>query len=288
MPRIVQPTFPITVGLQPSEVVLRGGLLSGPLVLNSCVVVGEDKYIYLWKTSPVLASFLMGKAAARRPLKSCKIFLQMAILRNLEHKIRTRAFAAAPEPDLPTPVVGEAVDGLDIDGADQVSDKKTPGVRASRRASQVAKQVLPKVVHIEVMIPGREPWRPRVLLETATRAVAMECTAANFHTLFELVSHDLMDGGGGKASSSGGQAEPHKRPRILSDGSREYFIRDRWIRKTRMPVQTAGVVADRRKFKCLVRRASEEAAMPKQRRASARVKAKARAAGPAGLDDLDL
>ena len=288
MPRIVQPTFPITVGLQPSEFVLRGGLFPAPHVLDSCVVVGGDKYLYLWKTSPVLASFLMGKAAARRPLKSCKIFLQMATLRNLEHKIRTRAFAAAPESDLPTPVVGEAVDGLDIDGADQVSDKKTPGVRASRRASKVAKQVLPKVVHIEVMIPGREPWRPRVLLETATRAVAMECTAENFHTLFELVSHDLMDGGGDMASSSGGQAEPHKRPRILSDGSREYFIRDRWIRKTRMPVQTAGVVADRRKFKCLVRRSSEEAAMPKQRRASAKGKAKARAAGPAGLDDLDL
>ena len=288
MPRIVQPTFPITVGLQPSEVVLRGGFLPAPHVLDSCVVVGGDKYLYLWKTSPVLASFLMGKAAARRPLKSCKIFLQMATLRNLEHKIRTRAFAAAPESDLPTPVVGEAVDGLDIDGADQVSDNKTQGFRASWRANKVAKLVLPKVVHIEVMIPGREPWRPRVLLETATRAVAMECTAANFHTLFELVSHDLMDGGGGKASSSGGQAEPHKRPRTMSDGSREYFIRDRWVHKTRMPVQTAGVVADRRKFKCLVRRASEEAAMPKQRRASARVKAKARAAGPAGLDDLDL
>ncbi len=46
MARIVQPTFPITVGLLPSEVVLRGSLLSEPLVLSSCVVVGEDKYFY--------------------------------------------------------------------------------------------------------------------------------------------------------------------------------------------------------------------------------------------------
>ena len=108
--------------------------------------------------------------------------------------------------------------------------------------------------------------------------------------LFELVSHDLMDGVGNMASSSGGQAEPHKRPRTMSDGSREYFIRDRWVRKTRMPVPAAGVVADKRKFKCLVRRRSEEAAMPKQRRASAKGKYKARAAGPAGLGDnaLDL
>ena len=122
----------------------------------------------------VLTNFLLGKSAAKRPLKSCKIFEQMATFRNVEHKTRARAFAADTAPDLPTTVVGEAVDGLDIDGADQVSDNKIPGVRASRRASKVAKLVLPKVVHIEVMIPGREPWRPRVLLETATRAVAME------------------------------------------------------------------------------------------------------------------
>ena len=105
----------------------------------------------------------------------------------------------------------------------------------------MAKLVLPKVVHIEVMIPGREPWRPRVLLETATRAVAMECTAANFHTLFELVSHDLMDGGGGKASSSGGQAafQPtaHSQSRAPrgskakpgNTGSREPGIASSWI-----------------------------------------------------------
>ena len=101
-------------------------------------------------------------------------------------------------------------------------------------------------------------------MELATKGVAMECKAENFGALFERVHRDLMEASGHDPAAD--QTAAARRPRALPDGSREFFVGGRWVRKVLQPEKTEAQTADKRKYKCLVRRPSDEAGHPKTRK----------------------
>ena len=130
----------------------------------------------------------------------------------------------------------------------------------------------------------------------------MECAAENFQALFGLVTFDLMSADAVAAAESvseagggGGKQASAKKARVCEDGGREFFVRQRWVRKTRLSANSQSVVADKRKFKILVRRPSDEASVPRARLAPTKGKSKAIAKASAGgvvaaaaADSLDL
>ena len=295
MPAKLEPSFPIQVGTEPSEIVLRGGFLTNPVVLNDCVEVDGTKFLYLWKTRTSLALFLNKRGAYARTLKTCRVFGRLAALRNSEYKKRQRAFGAAGEADKSVLEMLQPVsaDALDIDGAEEGDTGKSKGTRRLRRAVKVAKKLMPRAATVSYERPGQVPWEPSVLLELATKAVAMECTSDNFRILFDLVRHDMLDQET-VGESAGNIPKPAARlPRVLADGSREYFIRGRWVRKTKTASENPNAVADKRKFSCLVRRPSDEASGPRVRKNRSKARAQAIMDTGRGIEarsdfDLDL
>ena len=271
---MMMPSMHIKTGLEPSEIVIRGGFLQTPAVLGDTVTVFGKPFVYLWKSSNVLRNFLV------RPTKSCRktlchtaVFDQLATLRNAEYQRLKRCLssslgtAAQSDDERPPTAADPPTDDLGIEAEERQSGKK-----AKRdRKPKITAKLLPRIVTVSYERPGMAPWQPSLLCEPGTKSAAMEATTENFQVLFDIVHKTgaSANASGTADRSSSDAAVQGKQARLLADGSREYFIRGRWIRKLRSPAAAGtakGPVSDKRKFTTLVRRPSEEASGPKVRK----------------------
>jgi len=290
---MVMPSTHVKLGLEPGEIVLRGGFLKTPAVLGGTVTVLNKPFVYLWRTAGTLQDFLSPAAAFKRPLKNCAVFDRLAALRNAEFQKIKAALEREGEAAGDSQQSGKSEawhDDLDLDdGPASSPDPKRPRKRGQKSKTEAA--LMPKTVQVVYERPGKSPWEPILLLEPARRAAAMEATAENFQILFDLVNYGLPADKAASGASSPSRAQVADegrgpKARLLADGSREYFIRGRWVRKTRMEEASTGV-ADKRRFRTLIRRPSDEG--PRIRKAPKRApKAAAAATPPRAPDNLDL
>ena len=252
------PTFPIVTGLHKTELVLRGGFLDTPAVLTGLRVVEGRQYVTLHKHNKTLVRFLTGKATFRRPLARTAIIEGLMAARALKQKTLIADSEASVESAAP----GDDDDD-DLDLADgPKSSAVTPAKRTSWRKAFVNKTQLPLADVVEVLRPGSDPFRPRMLLSTVrgNEAVAIEATADNLEVVLCAVRDDESSVA---PSGTTGGGEPRKRPpRKLDDGSREYFIRGRWVNKRRERDEAGAV-----KVRTLLRRPTDEPPKAGRRRA---------------------
>ena len=273
-------TFPVCVGLHSTELVLRGGSLNGPSVLSGLRVVDDKQFLHLQQSNPVLCKFLTGKAACFRPMAKTSVVEELRKLRDRAYKEALDGLLAA---SVPAPLVNAPaapVDDLDLDapGVEPAAlVDATAASRSSRSLLRAARMQVPRTTTVTCQRPGAAPWSVTLLLENGRGAPAMWATSANFDRLLELVRAEIAsDTFRRKAHPKASKAEGRRAPRKRDDGSREYFVRGRWVTK-RSVVGDDGV----KRIRTLKRKPTEEST------AAGRVLPR-RGAAPDRDEDLDL
>lgn len=233
----------IELGLMPGELVLRGGMLKGPTVISGVKMVHGCGFVYLWKTSRWMNQFFAGKLSGKRPLACTKVPEDLQVLREQARADCLRGMEAAAEdcgssagkPD-PTAALG----------FDAPAPAAAVVVKSSKRAKKGAKALLPSVVEVTLKKDGFEPWPVRLLLESVQKAVALEATVENLTALYLRVQADLAAQrklrprhGRGSGFPCGSADIRRKPPRHYEDGTKEYSVRNRWVRK--FPLSSAEV-----------------------------------------------
>jgi hypothetical protein len=175
----------VKFGLLSSELVLRGGWLVRPEILPNLRVVSDRKYVTLWKVDPVLNKFLTPHCYSNHPLKNCAFLNDLKTAR--EHMRESLMRALNCEDDFMSSEVDKA-GGLDLDGSDVEPKKLRAKTLVERRANAL---LLPAAGEITMTSGGLEPWTLRVLLDTPSKAVAMEATQSNFIKLLLFVDAEL-------------------------------------------------------------------------------------------------
>jgi hypothetical protein len=220
---------PVALGLLPSEIVLRGGGLKKPTVLTDIEVVDSRPFFRLRKSDPVLSAFLGAGAPCRRAMAKTNVVEALCEARCHQQAQLNKALLEGNEGAEAQggPAVQPQFDDLDLDGPPSPGK---PSPKRSKKKQALVRQ-LPRTLVLEMEMPDGQPWRPVVLLEAANKAPCIEATAANFHALFHWSSTNF-DVGGVRRAPYGHQRGDHdsKRPKVYSDGSKEYWINGRWKR----------------------------------------------------------
>ena len=174
---------PVAVGLQPSELELRGVHLRQPLILTRLATVGAKQFVYLWKGSPDLNKFLTGRPVCKRPLAQRSVLESIASKQNEVYRTLVRYLL---KPKQPTDEPDLAVQ-LGLDAASSPHDGGQAPEQQSAKSSQrlrCPKKLLAQVPRTAIVL----------LMEPATKAPAMEATDANYAALFALVDDELTHG----------------------------------------------------------------------------------------------
>lgn len=235
---------PVSLGLLPDEVVIRGGLLPKPMIVSNVKVVAGAPYLVLIKSSAVLCQFLAGKSSCKRPLVKTMVFETLLEARNTKFKeLIEEARGAAGDLGPGEGEVAEFEDKLGLDVAVPSPAKGKRKVAISRLVAQVP-------VAAKVSMLGGE-WCPMMLLEGSTKAPAIEATPDNLRRLFDMAQAEMEDGVIKRARHGvGGEDRPKPRGPMAR---REYCIGNRWVTKIRI-----APVANKSKFRTLKRRRSGE------------------------------
>jgi hypothetical protein len=269
------------VGCAPDELVLRGGQLKEAVLLMGIQDVGVVRFTTLFKNCPKLCQFLTGEAAYKRPLAKSLVFELLASERN---KAMLQLVRVLQEASLPLPPVGEddptAALRLDSEpvrpsvAADAIVAAEADEIVAARRRGLVGQ--LPPYVEVVVHHPGAAPWSLRVLVARRNTAASIEATAANFKTLYQCVQHDLQAGTSSRERFRQPEGMSRKEPRG-DKGAREYWVRNRWVRKEASSEPPKTKRAHTPRYRTLKRRGTDEQALaalgapvaPRRRKAQA-------------------
>jgi hypothetical protein len=283
--------LPVMLGTLPTEIVIRGGHLKQPEMLKGLLIINERRFVPLIKANKVLSGFLAGVTPGKRPLARTLIIEKLAELRNTKHKelVAELRMPAGEDAAAIAPIANGPVDDLELDSPGVAPVALVPVDRKSRaKCLRFVGRQLPQIVVVSVERPDGTTWSPAVVLDRNPKAPAMECTAENLQALFDFVQADFEDGTLHRRPY-GSDRPPvvAKAPRQYPDGSREYFVRGRWVRKTKLPpIPPANV-----RFKTLKRKSSDEvavAAAKPARAKSSRKGARARGRGQKGAAAVPL
>ena len=242
--------------------------MKAPMVMTGLAVVDHIKFVMLRKTNKVFSCFLTNRPAFQRPLAKTLVFEKLALLRNAKYH-ELLMDIQRPGTEGHGEVSNQAEEEMDDLGLDEpemapvVSDRALQ--RHRDRAARLAVKQMPRMAAVSFERPGQLAWEPVLLRDSATKAPAMECSKANLQAMFDLVQMDLTDGSIHRPQHGHQREQAHtKPPRLLADGSREYWVRGKWVRKIRLasPIPPADP-PDGRKFKTLKRRSSDELAKPR-------------------------
>jgi hypothetical protein len=214
---------PVSLGLLPDEVVIRGGLLPKPMIVSNVKVVAGAPYLVLIKSSAVLCQFLAGRSSCKRPLVKTMVFETLLEARNTKFKeLIEEARGAAGDLGPGEGEVAEFEDKLGLDVAVPSPAKGKRKVAISRLVAQV-----PAAAKVSML--GGE-WCPMMLLEGSTKAPAIEATPDNLRRLFDMAQAEMEDGVIKRARhGSGGEDRPKPRGPLAR---RDIVLRLRWVGHT--------------------------------------------------------
>ena len=172
----------VGTGLRDAEIVLRGGLLEAPIVLQDCVKLGDVTFMSVASHSKHMEAMLTGSRYRRRAsadsYAECSVLGDMIRLRNAEGRRKLfeglRDVMAREQPATNTAQADALGQDLDLDetpsstsgggaaedpdegsarGFDGPDDDHEGGYRKtfSRRMMKKAEMILPKTVEIEII-----------------------------------------------------------------------------------------------------------------------------------------
>ena len=165
--------------------VLRGGCLDKAVILEHIRVDTETgtKWLSLWKTDPILCSFLTNQHSGQRPLKHCLVLDTLKECREAERKRLQQEFFSA---------VGTSDEGQIVDKAASLGINAAKTTTARKGVHKRA--VLPPFISLHITHGDGGTWRPRVLAGSPQDAVAMEATTENFLQLWRFAQSGAVSG----------------------------------------------------------------------------------------------
>jgi len=261
----------VATGLASSEMIVRGGYLKGPIVLQRLKEVAGKKFMYLTKTgggSVALTRFLSKEPPRKRPLAKTNVFENIAKLRDAKF----RAFSASSAATCPevakatgpaaTGQEGDACDalGLEEDSVEALDQPKAM-MRSKKRLHKKDKVAVPPSAEVCYERPGQPPWTFHVLLEGAARCPTMEATQPNLQMLLTLVDDDITHGATRRAKHGVATASTRPPPRG-EPGRRSYAVGRKWVTKITAPGPEAGTP---KKIRTLKKRRTGDAGTPPPR-----------------------
>ena len=261
---VAQDVALVAVGALPSELVLRGGCLKEPVLLSGLRTADGAQFLVLFKGCPLLNKFLTGTPVCKRPLAKTTLIEYILAKKNsaFDAAVTEVKQGSAPIADN---ALAEAdfASALCLDDPPAAAPRESsgPGPRNHRKLRGIGRFVaqLPSTCLVQLQ-RGNATWDLRVLLDGKTKAPAIEASAGNLQRLFSWVQEDLREGGRVRARYGAAQA-PERTPRGCRD-SREYLVRNRWVKKIRLPVIHKPTRPYARSFRTLVRQRSDEVSQP--------------------------
>jgi len=273
----------VATGLLDTEMVLRGGGLSEPVVLGGLKEVDGAYFVTIRKHDTTMHRFLTGKACHASLLTVSPVLDGLASLRASARAREAKGVKEeAPATDEPDPT---ELLGLD-------AGTRTPKLVRLRRSDLLK---FSNIVPVEFKRDGFPTWEVRLLMAAGREAIAMEASAANFSALYAFVQDDL---GARVAKASMGRGTTAERAPRGSQGSREYWRKDRkaWVTRQKVAGDSPQGTPTKKsstppKVRTITRRRSD-GPDPKKRRVSARVASTSGTAGQQedtdhALDALD-
>ena len=199
-------------GLRGAEVILRGGLLDAPLVVQDCVEQEGAIFMNVGAEAKHMHAMFLGSKwnrkkrptdsyAAPSSLTELRIYRNAVGRRKLQELVQGLMKGSQPSPAT-SPADPEGC--LDFDLEPSSGDSQASGDRSdrtsdvadrmSRKFLKAATRMLPNVVEIDVPMARGEVWTPRVVLpKEPRRAVYLEFTDENLRRLT-----GMMGFGGGE------------------------------------------------------------------------------------------
>ena len=211
----------VHVGLAASEMVVRGGRLSEPMVFAN-LFVDEDgrRFLKLRKAHDGLCRFLTGRGSWRSPLAGSSVFETLRVRRN---EVVAALVAEAFEPE----AGDEEVDPMALLGVDEAVAFEA--VSPSRRAKELRRQAIAAQSQKAVAVSLEPDFEFQVRVDSGQSLPSVEVTASSLWKIFQLVNQDLeMPPRKKKASKPVASRAPRGPP-----GKREYWDnrRARWVQK---------------------------------------------------------
>ena len=226
-----------------TELVLRGGYLKSPVVATGLKVVGGKKYIYLTKNNRILSNFFTKGKLNKKPLSKSLMFERLAAARDAMFKELAKEVATgsvetvvATGRDLCEDLgIDEApADGMGVDAKPAVAANCTP----KKRIRKKARTVMPPAAEVALPRDGQSDLKVWVLMESASRAPAMEATQDNLQAMFDLVDNEISYGGVQRLRHGAGTSHMRPKPRGPMH-AREYAVGRRWVVKIKPQAENA-------------------------------------------------
>ena len=172
--------------------VLRGGCLDKAVILEHIRVDKETgtKWFSLWRTDPILCSFLTNYHSGQRPLKNCPVLHTLKECRETERKRLQQEFVSA----VGTSDEGQIEDKAASLGINAVVPSRFVGKPTTARNRVHNPVLLPLFFSLHITHGDGGTWRPRVLAGSPQDAVAMEATTENFLQLWRFVQSGPVSG----------------------------------------------------------------------------------------------
>lgn len=230
----------IRMGLLPSEIVVRGGGLSQPVIVENVRVIQGRQFVSLKASSSWLCRFLSGQGTSSRPLVKTNSLDRLAALRNARFSELLNEAAKDVSPPADDDLSGKL--GLDDDDNDHAGDQAGAAEGSSQEQKHPGKQKSPAKPPRKTMMAQMPPWAevkvvagdfewvPILVMEGATKAPSMEATAANFRNLYQFVTGDLAEGLGQRVRERHGAGKHRPEPRGSMD-ERMYAVGRCWVTK---------------------------------------------------------
>lgn len=244
------------VGLQPTELVLRGGGLKGPAVLGGLRIEDGIAFAAISTKDHGMHEFLTGAPVYRRRLTGNRTLRELAVLRNTARADAGRQAVIQGDAEGPPAVDLSSQLGLDAEAPVQTELEQ----RRVARSMKYGQAALPKVTTVQFEREGVESWSVKILLNGGKEAVYMEALSANFNRLYTLVQADI--------SNKEKQQPRGEKPPRGQKNKRQYWRKDRkrWVEKQKVPQgpDTSHVKCDspskKYKYVTLTRKPSDECA----------------------------
>ncbi len=210
---------------RPTEAVLRGGHLSQPVLLQGLITRGGAAYLPLWKTHPQLNMFLTRTSSCRRPLAHAAFMRDISAERDRVQDEFKRSWMEGEQD-----ASGEdPVDKLFGGEQDASGESKPKAGRRTKKRGPPLTAIFPETFTLHLQRESGAPWTPRILADSKTKAVSMECNVDSLVALFEKAAAEAQDASSEKPRRGKAAKEPQD-----INGGRYYYMktREKWIRKT--------------------------------------------------------
>ena len=182
----------VHIGLDASEMIVRGGRLSEPLMFSNLVVGGDGKrFLRFRKTHDGLCRFLTSKGSYTCPLASTMVFETLRARRDEQVQDLARSSFDGPPGMVPDEEKGEddpmarAMAIFEVAASEPVHRGPPRAIKRMRMSAFLQQSSATVTV-------GLEPGFEFVVFAEASHFVpAIEVTASSLWNLFQLVNRDL-------------------------------------------------------------------------------------------------